>query len=390
MTRFFSEPLLLFAAVACLFVLSSCMEKEEQPTKSNYLPFPLAATPKLSPKDLKLLQRDDFVRIEPGVFQMGSPDDEEGRLADEKVHTVTISRPYYIAKYEVTIDLWNKLLPPLLKRDEKFYLTEEVKRSVIRLRDAEKSAKPLHESLKLDPEKGEFTIESLEKILVVFEKRLAVEMAEGAKKKKVSWPPKEMEAAFKQFEKFLRRRKNLPITFVSYPQAKSFCWRMTERAWHESSIPREMVYRLPTEAEWEYACRAGLDGVTGLEDGNQLSGINANLNGSQKEDIIGKVQYLIAKKKLVHANREKVIYPANAWGIYDMHGNVFEWCQDYYASYPDQATDPSGPIRGKERVRRGGSFLRSAHQSRSAARHSVEPSWRGSETGFRLVIGFPL
>ena len=104
----------------------------------------------------------------------------------------------------------------------------------------------------------------------------------------------------------------------------------------------------------------------------------------------GREEYIDAKKKLVHANREKMIYPANAWGIYDMHGNVFEWCQDYYASYPDQATDPSGPIRGKERVRRGGSFLRSAHQSRSAARHSVEPSWRGSETGFRLVIGFPL
>ena len=120
---------------------------------------------------------------------MGSPDDEEGRLVDEKVHAVTISRPYYIAKYEVTIDLWNNLLPPLLKRDEKFYLTEEVKRSVIRLRDAETGTKPLPWSLKLDPEKGEFTIETLEKILVVFEKRVALHKADGAKKKKVSWPP---------------------------------------------------------------------------------------------------------------------------------------------------------------------------------------------------------
>lgn len=390
MRRFFSDPLLLFSAVAYLFALGSCMEKEEQSTKSNYVPFPPTATPELSPKDLKLLERDDFVRIEPGVFQMGSPDKEEGRLADEKDHTVTISRPYYIAKYEVTIDLWNRFLPAVLKKDEKFYLTDEVKRSFIRLREVEQGTTPLPWILKLDPGKGEFTIRILEQILVVFEKRLALQKAVIAKKKKVSWSPEEMEEALKQFKKFLYRRKNLPITFVSYPQAKSFCWRMTERAWHESSIPREMVYRLPTEAEWEYACRAGLRGVTGLEDGNQLSGINANLDGSQKDYIIGKVQYLIAKKKLVHANREKMIYPANAWGIYDMHGNVFEWCQDYYASYPDQATDPSGPIRGKERVRRGGSFLRSAHQSRSASRHSVEPSWRGSETGFRLVIGFPL
>ena len=379
----------LYSALAC-FVLFACKEKEEQATQSTYVPFPPVDVPELSPKDLKLLKRDDFVRIEPGVFQMGSPDDEEGRMADEKIHSVTITKPYYIAKYEVTIELWNKLLPPLLKRDEKFYLTEEVERSFVRLRDIEKKAKSTPKSLQLDPTKGEFTIESLEEVLSVFEKRLAQQKADAEKKKKVSWPPKEMDAAFKQFKKFLRRRKNLPITFVSYPQAKSFCWRMTELAWRESSIPREMIYRLPTEAEWEYACRAGLTGACGLEDGYQLSGINANVDGSKREDIIGKVQYLIAKKKLVHGNREKMIYPANAWGIFDMHGNVFEWCHDFYGPYPDQSTDPTGPIRGKQRVRRGGSFVRSAHQSRSASRHSVEPSWRGSETGFRLVIGYPL
>jgi len=379
----------LYLALAC-FVLAACKEKEEQTAQSSYVPLPPVAVPELSPKDLKLLKRDDFVRIEPGVFQMGSPDDEEGRMADEKIHAVTITKPYYIAKYEVTIELWNKLLPPLLQRDEKFYLTEEVERSFIRLRDIEKKAKSTPKSLQLDPTKGEFTIESLEEVLSIFEKRLDQQKADAEKKKKVSWPPKEMDAAFRQFKKFLRRRKNLPITFVSYPQAKSFCWRMTELAWRESSIPREMIYRLPTEAEWEYACRAGLTGVCGLEDGYQLSGINANVDGSKREDIIGKVQYLIAKKKLVHGNREKMIYPANAWGIFDMHGNVFEWCHDFYGPYPDQSTDPTGPIRGKKRVRRGGSFVRSAHQSRSASRHSVEPSWRGSETGFRLVIGYPV
>ena len=379
----------LYWALTCL-VLAACKEMEEQVTQSTYVPFPPVAVPELSPKDLKLLKRDDFVRIEPGLFRMGSPDDEDGRMADEKIHTVTITKPYYIAKYEVTIELWNKLLPPLLKRDEKFYLTEEVERSFIRLRDIEKKAKSTPKSLQLDPTKGEFTIESLEEILSIFEKRLAQQKADAEKKEEVSWPPKEMDAALKQFKKFLRRRQNLPITFVSYPQAKSFCWRLTELAWRESSIPREMIYRLPTEAEWEYACRAGLTGVSGLEDGYQLSGINANVDGSKREDIIGKVQYLIAKKKLVHGNREKMIYPANAWGIFDMHGNVFEWCHDFYGPYPDQSTDPTGPIRGKKRVRRGGSFVRSAHQSRSASRHSVEPSWRGSETGFRLVIGYPL
>jgi formylglycine-generating enzyme required for sulfatase activity len=85
-------------------------------------------------------------------------------------------------------------------------------------------------------------------------------------------------------------------------------------------------------------------------------------------------------------------YPANAWGIRDMHGSVYEWCHDYYAAYPTEelTIDPLGPIRGKDRVLRGGSFIRTAHESRSAARHSVEPSWRGSEIGFRVVLGFPL
>ena len=193
----------LYSALAC-FALAACKEKEEQATQSTYVPFPPVDVPELSPKDLKLLKRDDFVRIEPGVFQMGSPDDEEGRMVDEKIHTVTITKPYYIAKYEVTIELWNKLLPPLLKRDEKFYLTEEVERSFVRLRDIEKKAKSTPKSLQLDPTKGEFTIESLEEVLSIFEKRLAEQRADAEKKKKVSWPPKEMDAAFKQFKKFTK------------------------------------------------------------------------------------------------------------------------------------------------------------------------------------------
>ncbi|MEL0005152.1 MAG: SUMF1/EgtB/PvdO family nonheme iron enzyme, partial [Opitutales bacterium] len=78
--------------------------------------------------------------------------------------------------------------------------------------------------------------------------------------------------------------------------------------------------------------------------------------------------------------------------IHDMHGNVMEWCYDYYGNYSDDGniTDPIGPIRGSKKVVRGGSFYRTAQECRSASRASYEPSYRGSEIGFRYVIGFPL
>jgi len=76
-----------------------------------------------------------------------------------------------------------------------------------------------------------------------------------------------------------------------------------------------------------------------------------------------------------------------------MHGNVLEWCYDFYGPYPDDNStriDPIGPIRGSYRIARGGSFVRTAHDSRSAARFSYEASYRGSEIGFRYVLGLPL
>ena len=81
----------------------------------------------------------------------------------------------------------------------------------------------------------------------------------------------------------------------------------------------------------------------------------------------------------------------NEVGLHNMHGNVMEWCYAFYGEYPDVSIsiDPIGPIRGAKRVLRGGSFLRPAHSARSAARESLEPSWRGSEIGFRIVWPIP-
>ena len=101
---------------------------------------------------------------------------------------------------------------------------------------------------------------------------------------------------------------------------------------------------------------------------------------------------LFNRNRVMPVNKNQPKYKPNKWGLYHMHGNVMEWCYDFYGEYPDVSIsiDPIGPIRGAKRVLRGGSFLRPAHSARSAARESLEPSWRGSEIGFRIVLAYPL
>lgn len=359
---------------------------------SSYVPFPPQPTPELTPQEKKLLEREDFVRIEPGEFEMGSPSDEPGHLDDESKHLVRIIRPFYIGKFEVTVNQWNMLQPSALKRDEEFFLPDDLKELVIRLKkESESKVQIKPNPLALNPNDRVYTGKALEQVVLILEKKLEKNKETKKKKRPALWTDISIQSSLKKLENFIRERKYLPLTDVSYPQAKSFCWSRTELAWKSSTIPKSMVFRLPTEAEWEYACRAGLSSVCGLEEGKTLSGINANLNGGKKEYIIGNESYLINKKQLVSITVSRNKYPPNIWGIHDMHGNVYEWCHDYYGSYPDAPTiEPLGPIRGKERVIRGGSFLRTAHECRSAARKSVEPSWRGSEIGFRLVLGYPL
>ena len=358
--------------------------------QTSYVPFPRKPIRELTKEEKTLLVRDDFVRIEPGEFLMGSSDLEIGHQATEALHKVRITKPYYMAVSEVTIDQWNMLQPKMLRKDEKILLPDNLKKTIKRLKlelPQEKSRE-----LILNPDERVYTVEILEKLLPLLQRKLKLTTDATKKKKKVSWSVGDIQFALKEVQDFIVDRKNLPVTDISYPQAKSYCWKRTEHAWSVARIPKNMVFRLPSEAEWEYACRAGSSGICGLGEGDKLSGMNANINGGKKEFIIGYESYLINQKKLVSIRLSKNKYPANAWGLQDMHGNVYEWCYDYYDVYPtDELTlDPIGPIRGKKRVLRGGSFIRTAYDSRSAARHSVEPSWRGSEIGFRLVLGYPL
>jgi len=163
---------------------------------------------------------------------------------------------------------------------------------------------------------------------------------------------------------------NLPVEQVSWDDTQEFCARVRKKT--------GQVVRLPTEAQWEYSCRAGTS--TPFHFGNELNGTQANCHGDypygtpQKGPNLGKTSPVGS-------------YPANAWGLYDMHGNVWEYCQDWYAAYPKQSvTDPRGPEVGSDCVFRGGCWNGGAAFCRSANRLRDVPSFRGIRRGFRLLL----
>ena len=137
-------------------------------------------------------------------------------------------------------------------------------------------------------------------------------------------------------------------------------------------------FRLPTEAEWEYACRAGTQ--TPFSFGDNLTTDQANYNGDYPYNNGPKGKHRIGTVEVES-------FPCNDWGLYDMHGNVWEWCSDWYGEYPTgSVTDPAGPDDGPLRVLRGGSWNFSAQSCRSAYRYCGYPGCRFDDVGFRLVF----
>jgi formylglycine-generating enzyme required for sulfatase activity len=160
---------------------------------------------------------------------------------------------------------------------------------------------------------------------------------------------------------------NAPVEGVSWDDAQEYCRKLTERERAAGRLPAGYEYSLPTEAQWEYACRAG---TTGPYAGNgDLSSMG------WYDDNSGSTTHPVGQKQ------------ANAWGLYDMHGNVWEWCHDWYGSYPGGAvTDPTGASSGSYRVGRGGSWNLDAGFCRSALRIILDPSNRFINLGFRLAL----
>jgi formylglycine-generating enzyme required for sulfatase activity len=158
---------------------------------------------------------------------------------------------------------------------------------------------------------------------------------------------------------------NAPVDHVSWIDAMKFCRLLTESERAAGRLPERYVYTLPTEAQWEYACRAGTtDAYAG--DPSAMAWIDTNSEGTT---------HPVGTKR------------PNAWGFHDMAGNVLEWCLDWYGPYPGgSVTDPTGPERGHYRTARGGSWRVEARVGRSAARSGGSPARLDYTLGFRVAL----
>jgi formylglycine-generating enzyme required for sulfatase activity len=228
-----------------------------------------------------------FVLIPPGEFEMGSPEGDLGLSGVERpqhtVHTVRITKPFYLGVTEVTQVQYGRVM------------------------DGNPSC------FKGDPQR--------------------------------------------------------PVEMVSWDDAKVFCRKLSEK--------EDGTYRLPTEAEWEYACRAGTTTKWCF--------------GDDESSLPDYAWYLDNANRQTHTVGQK---KSNGWGLYDMHGNVWEWCADWFDGqyYPrSPSDDPAGPDRGLRRVYRGGSSSNDASNCRASCRYWLDPGIRNVNLGFRLArtVSFP-
>jgi formylglycine-generating enzyme required for sulfatase activity len=163
-----------------------------------------------------------------------------------------------------------------------------------------------------------------------------------------------------------------PVENVTWNQVQHFIRKL-------NNLVGADVYRLPTESEWEYACRAGTK--TPFAFGNCMTTDQANFSGMKMYGGCPEINWERGKTVPVASLQ------ANPFGLYDMHGNVWEWCQDWHGTYPLQPVeDPAGPIAGQKRVYRGGGQNDPANLCRSAMRGSYPPGRKSGSLGFRLVI----
>jgi formylglycine-generating enzyme required for sulfatase activity len=175
----------------------------------------------------------------------------------------------------------------------------------------------------------------------------------------------------------LPEASELPVGNVNFAEAEEFCRKLTELGRKSGELSRGWEFRLPTEAQWEYACRAGTTLATAF--GDRLSSKQANFKGEPYNG--GELGPQLGRAAKVGS------YPANAWGLHDMHGNTFEWCRDWYQPHLPGGTDPDlHSSAASSRVRRGGCWADEGWPCRSAFRLRFEPERRYDHIGFRVVL----
>ena len=183
---------------------------------------------------------------------------------------------------------------------------------------------------------------------------------------------------------------DLPVGNVNFAEAEGFCRKSTEMARASKQLPEGWEFRLPTEAQWEYACRAGTATATAF--GDSLSRRQANFQGKPYNGAPDDGPSLRRAARVGS-------YPANAWGIHDMHGNIVEWCRDWFHAKLPGGVDPdlhdakATAARNRtgdcSRSRSGSAWTDEACASRSAFRQRFEPERRYDHIGFRVVAVRP-
>jgi formylglycine-generating enzyme required for sulfatase activity len=163
------------------------------------------------------------------------------------------------------------------------------------------------------------------------------------------------------------KNENHPVEKISWEEATEFCQRLTARERAAGRLPEGYVYALPTEAQWEYACRAGTTG--------RYAGKFEDVTWHYKNTADAMSPQPVAKKQ------------PNPWGLHDMHGNMAEWCADWYGDYPGgSVSDPTGAKSGTLRIVRGGSWGDAPQDCRSAFRVGYKPDRRGNSIGLRVAL----
>jgi formylglycine-generating enzyme required for sulfatase activity len=261
-----------------------------------------------------------FIRIRPGSFMMGSPASEPGHSSGESRHHVKLTRPFFMQTTEVTVGQFKQFVQSTR------YRTEAEKNGGCWITGSGKGWR--------------------QKLGTNWRETGSIEIVDG-----------------------------LPVNCITWNDADAFARWLSKK--------EGKTYRLPTEAQWEYACRAGTS--TPFSTGRCLSTDEANY---------GKTGHLYQKCMTVfRKNRSQVIEAGtlapNPWKLHNMHGNVSEWCLDWYGLYSSGHTaDPQGTPYGSERVMRGGHWQADAAGCRSAKRWRFPPNMASDVVGFRLVLMF--
>jgi len=164
---------------------------------------------------------------------------------------------------------------------------------------------------------------------------------------------------------------NRPVEKLSWFDAVAYCEKLTKQEQQVGHLPPNYEYRLPSEAEWEYACRAGTTNLFSF--GDTVTEADQYAWTMENSEV---TTHRIGQKR------------PNPWGLYDMHGNVWEWCSDWFAPYPAMAlTNPAGPTNSKFKVFRGGGWNQAIEFARSRNRFMMSPSNGIHFVGFRIALG---